>query len=746
MATLILTTIGTAVAGPIGGILGGLVGGALDRSFSGSGNDRVVEGARLKNLNVQTSSYGEPLPLIYGRMRASGNVIWSAGIKEKRTSSSKTVGSGKQSSKVTNVSYTYSASFAVALSSRPIWGIGKIWADGKLLREADSSLAVSGNLKIYRGEKSQKKDPLIESIAGSENTNNFRNIAYVLFEDLALGEYANRIPNLTFEVIGDEGGKISLQKMVVDLCEKTNLKSVNAEDLDQMVEGYVISGTVKTRSVLEDLASAYHFDIIGEGDSVLFKKLQRNTSLSISKDELISKPSSQPDITVTRAQDLELPKEISLSYIDPERDYQMGLQRAKRLKSGGLQVIQRRMPLVLEASAAKNISEAHLDRAWKERDHVGFALPYKYSDLAPGDVVELPFKTGAKKIMIKNIELSDQGLECEGLSYGASFEVRNLPADSGGIPRQKVEKLASSGAILMDMPLINAEDVRVPLLFWGAYAGVGRWTGSALMISHDDGASFEVLSSASEKMVTGDMQNILGEGNSVTWDNSNEIKVLLQNTDMQLENATELEVLNGSNIAWIGGEIIQFQKAVKQEDGSYVLSKLLRGRRGTEYLISGHRAEENFVLVSSLLPSASLLLSDVGGAAQYKTVTLGADEDEGVPFTFHYQANSLKPFSPASGVIKKTASGDIEISWIRRSRVGAQWLDAMDVPLGELYEKYEIDIIKNGKAVRTVTVNQSHFTYKTADQITDFGSAKNTVTLHIYQLSDYVGRGHSLII
>ena len=588
--------------------------------------------------------------------------------------------------------------------------------------------------------------PLIESIEGSENTNNFRNIAYVLFEDLALDEYANRIPNLTFEVLGDEGGQISLQDMVLDLCNRANLKSVNVEDLDQMVEGYVISGTVKTRSVLEDLAAAYHFDIIGEGEGVLFKKLQRDTSLSISKNELISKPSSQPDITVSRAQDLELPKEISLSYIDPERDYQMGLQRAKRLKAGGLQVIQRRMPLVLEANAAKNISETHLDRAWKERDHVGFALPYKYSDLTPGDVVELPFKTGAKKIMIKNIELSNQGFECEGLSYGASFGSRNIPADSGGIPSQKIEKLASSGAILMDMPTLNAEDVRVPLLFWGAYAGAGRWAGSALMISRDDGISFEVLSLASEKMITGTAQNILGGGNSVTWDSSNEIKVLLQNTDMQLENATELEVLNGSNIAWIGGEIIQFQKAEKQDDGSYILSKLLRGRRGTEYLMSAHKAEESFILISSLLPSASLLLSDVGGAAQYKIVTLGADEDDGVPFTFHYQANSLKPFSPVSGVIKKMASGDIKISWIRRSRVGAQWLDAMDVPLGELYEKYEVDIIKDGQPVRTLMVNQSHLTYSLADQITDFGSARNTVTVHIHQLSDYVGRGHSLII
>jgi hypothetical protein len=116
MATLVLTAVGTAIAGPFGGMVGGLLGGAIDRSFSGSGGDRTTEGPRLKNLNIQTSSYGEILPQIYGSMRTSGNVIWSNGLKEKRHSKGETVGSGKNSSSVTNVTYTYSASFAVALS------------------------------------------------------------------------------------------------------------------------------------------------------------------------------------------------------------------------------------------------------------------------------------------------------------------------------------------------------------------------------------------------------------------------------------------------------------------------------------------------------------------------------------------------------------------------------------------------------------------------------------------------------
>jgi hypothetical protein len=298
----------------------------------------------------------------------------------------------------------------------------------------------------------------------------------------------------------------------------------------------------------------------------------------------------------------------------------------------------------------------------------------------------------------------------------------------------------------MDMPLINGEDIRVPMMFWAVHAKAGRWPGAALLMSRDDGVSFRNISSTLSENVTGILQTILAAGNDVTWDRINKIQVMLDRDDLQLENATDLEVLNGANIAWVGGEIIQFQKAEKQIDDSYVLSGLLRGRRGTEHLISSHAASEKFILITSSMASASLLLSDVSATSAFKLVTIGGKEDEVSPVTFKYQANSLKPFSPVQGRLHKAANGDIEVSWVRRSRVGGEWLDSLDVPLGELYEKYEIDILKQGNVIRTLTANNASTIYTVSNQIEDFGSSQAAVTARIYQLSDYVGRGHDLTI
>ena len=126
MATLVLSTVGTVIGGPFGQALGALIGNQIDRAIFSPGGSR--EGARLKELAFTTSSYGQPMPRQFGRMRVAGSVIWATDIRESSTRE----GGGKTQPSVTT--YSYSASFAVALSSTPLARIGRIWADGNLLR------------------------------------------------------------------------------------------------------------------------------------------------------------------------------------------------------------------------------------------------------------------------------------------------------------------------------------------------------------------------------------------------------------------------------------------------------------------------------------------------------------------------------------------------------------------------------------------------------------------------------------
>ena len=207
MATLVLSTVGAALGGPVGGALGSLIGGAIDAQLFGPG---PRHGPRLGDLSIQTSSYGSPIPRIYGAMRVAGSVVWATDLKEEQN----VAGGGKSGPEV--VSYAYSASFAVALSSRPAKRIGRVWADGKLLRGAAGDMKTPGKLRFYGGSEDQGIDPLIASVEGAGRAAAFRGLVLAVFEDLALVDYGNRIPVITFELIADEGA-VAVSDLVADV-------------------------------------------------------------------------------------------------------------------------------------------------------------------------------------------------------------------------------------------------------------------------------------------------------------------------------------------------------------------------------------------------------------------------------------------------------------------------------------------------------------------------------------------------
>lgn len=753
MATVVLTVVGTAIGGPIGGMIGGLIGQRVDQAIFGGTASRTIEGRRLKDLTVQTSAYGEPIPRIYGTLRLPGNVVWSTGLKETRNEN--TEGGGKGSQKVTTVTYSYSASFAVALSGRKISDVGRIWADGKLLRNRSGVLATGGSIRIYSGTSFQQADPMIEALEGQNAATALRDLAYVVFEDLELAEYANRIPNLTFEVIADTGGDIALSAIISDICNLSGITAYDVSDLNQMVRGYVISGPTKSRSVIEELAQIYHFDVVEQENSLLFRTLDRTSQATIAPDDLIqpagkssgNKSGTGNKITLSRRQDMDLPREIGLSFIDPDRDYQTGHQRARRLNVASDIVQQRAYPLVISSDKAKSASEIQLDLAWYGRETVSFALPPKYADLIPGDIVTLTLGDELQDFLLQETENGGQGISCLAVKFSKSLLDRNSFADSGPVPNQEVEDLAASQFFPLDMPTITGENVTSPLLFWAVGAGTGKWPGSGLFISRDNDQTYSQLDFSAIDVISGTVENILPDGPTAYWDQGNDLLIRLDNPDHTLSGETSEAVLKGANIAWIGGEIIQFQKAVLEPDGRFRLSGLLRGRRATERYVAGHGTSETFILLSSAtVNTATLNFSDIGQPLFFKTVTAGGQVEDATPHAHSFTAEVLKPFSPVHARGIRDAAGTLTLTWIRRSRVGGDWIDYADVPLGELYEKYDVEILNGSTVVRTLSSDTANVTYPDTLQIEDFGATQAILDVRIMQISDTIGRGWPLTV
>jgi len=87
------------------------------------------------------------------------------------------------------------------------------------------------------------------------------------------------------------------------------------------------------------------------------------------------------------------------------------------------------------------------------------------------------------------------------------------------------------------------------------------------------------------------------------------------------------------------------------------------------------------------------------------------------------------------------ATGDVAITWIRRTRIGGDDFDAREVRLGEETEAYEVEISLGGAAVRTISAASQSALYAAAEQAADFGSAPATLDVAVRQLSATVGAG-----
>jgi len=135
-------------------------------------------------------------------MRLGGQIIWATDFREEVKTTSQGGGKGGGGPKTETTEYLYYASFAVALCEGEITGLGRVWADGKLL---DTSAIT---LRWYPGSETQTPDPVITSKMGPDRAPAFRGTSYVMFDDMALQDHGNRLPQLSFEVFRtiDEGG------------------------------------------------------------------------------------------------------------------------------------------------------------------------------------------------------------------------------------------------------------------------------------------------------------------------------------------------------------------------------------------------------------------------------------------------------------------------------------------------------------------------------------------------------------
>jgi hypothetical protein len=666
MATLVLTALGTAIGGPIGGAIGALVGQQADAMIFGGGNR---QGPRLRELNVSSSSYGQPIPRHFGRMRVPGAVIWSTDLVE-----SKRKQKGRKGQPSTTV-YSYSASFAVALSSTPLARLGRIWADGNLLRGAQDDLKVGGKLRFYPGFGDDPVDPLI---AGDKGTSApaFRDCAYVVFEDLELGDFGNRIPALSFEIFAHGGDtSVSLAQMVPGAVSETDTTIAHARGFAD--EGGALASTLAAIDEVIPLVCTSGKD----GLRVVPRAGGVSAILTLPA-QLSFRERAQEEGRHKQRAGVPAREPAALRYYDEERDYQPGVQRALGSRRFGRELMLE-LPATMVAGDARQLANDRANRARWQHETILWRIGELDPRLQPGEVVRVPDTPGMW--FVRSWEWMDRGVELV-LERVPPSLMAQPPGDPGASNPPSDQTLPQTSLAAFEVPADSGAGASTPLIFAAASAANSAWRGAALY--RVQGSTLVPLgSSGTVRAIMGTLAEPLGPSPATLFEPDASLTIELVADDLSFTDTDIDGLATGANRLMVGGEAIQFACAVPLGARRWQLSGLLRGRGGTEpEAAAGHPPQTMVALLDdSLVP---LDPAEVPPIASTRIAAIGTGDADAVIAPLANPGLSRRPLAPVHARVLADATGAWELCWTRRARGHWRWDDSVDVPLVEEREAY----------------------------------------------------------
>jgi len=524
-------------------------------------------------------------------------------------------------------------------------------------------------------------------------------------------------------------GTVPLSDFVTDISIDCGLTAGDI-DVSQLtadtVYGFMLGSVGTGRSAIEAHMPVSQFDAAEIDGKVVFVKRGQSSIVTIPEDDLAAHEygSAMPDqIYSTRKQEMELPLQVNVTYPDKDNNFLIGSQYARRLTTLSKMIMDVPLAVAISATKGKQVADILLANAWQGRNTHKISLGNKYSYITPTDV----FKTskgninytlrGTNRNDAKGIISLDAAAENISVYTQTNAPALMLPAPT------TVTLTGDTKCVLMDIPLLRDQDDGIG--FYGVACGYASgWSGSDLLKSTDNSAYSSYGNGFFHAAVIGYTNGVLGDWTGGKFfDESNVLSVTVYEGTLSSTTAANI-FNNNANTFLIGSEIVQAKNCVLTGTNTYALSGMLRGCHGTDWGQSTHVAGETVVLLD---PATINLLSAPSGEYNlpryYKAVTFGQMITDADAFVFTNTAVSKKCYAPVHLGWGRDAAGNITLQWVRRTRIGGNWVDYSDVPLGETTEAYAIDIYAVGgtTVLRTLTATTNTVNYTAAQQTTDFG-------------------------
>jgi hypothetical protein len=539
-------------------------------------------------------------------------------------------------------------------------------------------------------------------------------------------------------------GGVSVEGLIAAVLADAGFSEVAFRAVGGHLDGFVIDRRMSPREALEPVLAAFGIDALDVGDAIRFAGRDRRVDATLLEADLVE-TADRPTVNVRRAQESELPREISVTFSDALLEHRRTTVTVGRRLGGSRRASSADLAVVAPIETVCGLAEAWLADLWAGRSTFEFALDPTRIEIEPGDVLALAVEGRSERVIVT------------GLTDGATraVEARTLDGAVARPIRGGRRARASTGATVRGTPIAHvldiahaSEDADLHRPYLAAWAS--PWTGPLAVLRGFDGETTTTLATVDRPAILGEIVTDLAPGPTGVFDRAGTVDVRLR-AGGTLAAASERLVLEGANRAAIRApsgawEVVQFADAELVAAATWRLSTLLRRQGGSDdagaQLIP---AGAPFVLLDARLIVLPIGRDDVGREVALR---LGPAADASTATTWIEtaatpQARGYRPWSPAHlAATVDPGTGDTIVAWVRRSRVaGADAWSLLEVPLGASREAWRLTIAVDGTVVATAEPAAATWTWPRAARDAALGPDPVDVVVTVVQVDPEWGDG-----
>ncbi len=607
-------------------------------------------------LTIQSSVYGQVIPLLYGTTRDGNNLLWYGDFVASQQSSGGggggkggIGGGGGGKGGGGSVTYTYSTSVAMALCEGPIYGVPTVYANKNVTTPAQL------NMSVFDGSYPQTPWGYLTTNHPGEDLG-YNGIAYVAVAGMNLGN-SPQLPNHNFVVQGvlsqsvlyngavlpDADPSLVLVDLLTNPHYGAGFPASLIGDLSQM-QNFCLAANLlispsytnqtQTSSLLDDLMKATNcamvwsnglLNVYSYGDQQIVNPLIQPAGgaqgvtynppaapeFDLTDDDFMpsqggaasSSSSGVSDpVIITRKRPADAYNSIKIEYLNSANQYNPAVAEVKDQASidqyGLRQDSVRQMHLFCQAAYAQTSAQLQLQRE-QIRNQYSFTLDQRYILLDPMDIVTLTdSRLGLNKQWVRITEITENddfslSMIAEDYLYGTgTAALYGFQTGSGFSADYNTEAPNPNLPPILFEPTAELAE---ELAVWMAISGPPLWGGAQVWLSTDQNnykLAGTVTGSCRTGVLTADLATVTPSVIPPTIDQANTLSIDLSQSEGQLSSGSQSDALNLSTLCWVDGEYIAYQNADLTGTETYDLTYLVRG--AYDSTIGAHAAGSQF--------------------------------------------------------------------------------------------------------------------------------------------------------